>query len=360
MRHRFASLGVIGLLALAMVACGGAAGESQTEIAQASQVTAGELEQDAASSDKRPVCVADPPLNGPNRQVFQFNDHLIAFYDGRNTERVSPEPNWVDDAANKLGVATYAIHQGKQAIVFDTFPTLDQAAWQRRTLEAMGITHFTVVTSHWHNDHIAGNAVYADSQIIMTAKGLEILSNLKDAIEAGTSLFGPPAIKPLILPTQTYVGSRVLHVGDIRVELRQVNIHSPDETVILLPADRLLLSGDTTEDTETYMVEFGDLKKHVINLKEMRNWPFDRILPNHGDPKRIKAGGYDKTFIDATADYVTNMVNGAKKKNFLDKPLEAFAGKALRRCDVSLFAPYREVHEANKIGVLPIWGKVNE
>jgi hypothetical protein len=31
----------------------------------------------------------------------------------------------------------------------------------------------TVVTSHWHNDHIVGNAVYRDSEIIMTARGLQ-------------------------------------------------------------------------------------------------------------------------------------------------------------------------------------------
>ena len=128
MRHRVARLGVIGLLALAIAACGGAASESQTESAPSSQVAVGELEQEAGHSHGKPICVADPPVNGPNRQVFQINDHLTAFYDGRNTERVSPEPNWVDDAANKLGVATYAIHQGNQAIVFDTFPTLDQAA----------------------------------------------------------------------------------------------------------------------------------------------------------------------------------------------------------------------------------------
>jgi cyclase len=360
MRYLVAGLGVIGLLALTVTACGGADNDTRYEPNLTNKRTLAKHRHNAVASDKKSACLADPPVIGANRQVFRINDHLMAFYDGRNTERVSPEPNWVDDAANKLGVATYAIHQGDHAIVFDTFPTLDQAAWQRRTLEAMGIKRFTVVLSHWHNDHIAGNAVYADSPIIMTATGLKTLTELKDDIEAGTSLFGPPAIKPLVLPTQTYEGSRVLHVGDIRVELRQVNIHSPDETVILIPADRILLSGDTTEDTETYIVEFGDLKEHVVNLKAMRKWDFDRILPNHGDPNKIKAGGYDKSFIDATTDYVTNLINGAKKKNFLDEPLEAFIGKALGRCDVSLFEPYREVHEANKLGALPVWGKAKD
>jgi len=351
MRARLGGFSVIGLLLFSISGCGSASDESQTAIAQVSEGV-------TTDANKKPICLADPPIDGPARKVFQLNDHLTAFYDGRNTERISPDPNWVDDAANKLGVATYAIHQGHDAIVFDTFPTIDQARWQRSTLEAMGITHFKVVTSHWHNDHIAGNEVYQDSEILMTARGLKFMTDLKADLEAGTTLFGPPGINPVILPTQTYVGSTVLHVGSIRLELHQINIHSPDETVIVLPADRILLSGDTTEDTETFMVEYGDLKIHSANLKQMHEWcSFDRILPNHGNPKVIQAGGYDKTFITATSDYIDNMVNGAKKKGFLDEPLEDFAGKALRRCEVSLFEPYRDVHEANKAGVFPIWSK---
>ena len=46
-----------------------------------------------------------------------------------------------------------------------------------------------------------------------------------------------------------------------------------------------------------------------------------------------------------------------RKPGFLDAPLEDFAGKALRRCEVSLFEPYRDVHEFNKAGGFPIWSK---
>jgi glyoxylase-like metal-dependent hydrolase (beta-lactamase superfamily II) len=147
-----------------------------------------------------------------------------------------------------------------------------------------------------------------------------------------------------------------MYVGSIRLELHQINIHSPDETVIVIPQDRLLLSGDTTEDTETFMVEYADLKIHSANLKAMGKWgSYDRILPNHGNPDRIEAGGYDDSFITATADYIDNMVRGASKSDFLSRPLEDFAGKALRRCEVSLFEPYRDVHEFNKQGVASVW-----
>ncbi|MBF5043393.1 MULTISPECIES: MBL fold metallo-hydrolase [Myxococcaceae] len=332
--------------------CGTAGDDSQAPVAQ--QATVGKAAQALGNQD---ICLSAAPIVGPARKIFQLNDHLIAFYDGRNTERLTPDANWVDDAANKLGVATYAIYKGNEAIVFDTFPTIDQARWQRATLESMGITKFTVVTSHWHNDHIAGNEVYADSKILMTARGLQFMTDNKADLEAGTSLFGPPAINPVVLPNDTYVGERTLHVGDITVELHQLNVHSPDETVILLPADRILLSGDTTEDSIPYLVEYADLKLHITGLKAMAKWTsFDRILPNHGNPDRIQTGGYDKSFIDATQTYITNMVNGATKAGFLDAPVEEFAGKALRSCDVSLYDGYLDVHEYNKQGVAAVWG----
>ncbi len=345
MRIWLGSFSLIGAVGLSIAGCGNASDGPETT----STVSQG-VSQD--------ICLSDPVVHGPNRHVFNINDHIVAFYDGRNDERITPDPNWVDDAANKLGVATYAIYEGNSAIVWDTFPTIEQAQWQRDTLESMGITNFRVVTSHWHNDHIAGNEVYQDSEIIMTARGKQFMTDLKADLEAGTTLFGPPAINPVIMPTTTYEGQTTLTVGSISLELHQIDIHSPDETVAVLPADRILLSGDTTEDTETFMVEYADLAIHARNLREMGKWPsYDTILPNHGDPVRIEAGGYDKTFVTATADYIEAMINGAKKPGFLDAPLEDFAGKALRRCEVSVFEPYREVHEFNKGGVYSVWAK---
>jgi hypothetical protein len=52
------------------------------------------------------------------------------------------------------------------------------------------------------------------------------------------------------------------------------------------------------------------------------------------------------------------MVAGAPKPNFLNEPLENFTGKYIREphCTVSLFEPYRDVHEFNKQGVFAAWG----
>lgn len=121
--------------------------------------------------------------------------------------------------------------------------------------------------------------------------------------------------------------------------------------MILIPSDRLLLAGDTLEDTVTFMVEFGDLAEHVKNLKKMRTMEFDRIYPNHGDPDVIAAGGYGKTLIDATVDYITKMLQRAKSKSYLEGTLEEYIGGSMKKHWVTLYEPYRDVHSDNLKGV---------
>ena len=62
-------------------------------------------------------------------RVFPINDHLISFYDGRPPEaaRRPDAHNWADYGALDVGVSTYVIHRGDQALVYDTFPTAAEA-----------------------------------------------------------------------------------------------------------------------------------------------------------------------------------------------------------------------------------------
>jgi cyclase len=163
-----------------------------------------------------------------NQRVIELNDHIVAFYDGRdpNGKRSRPDWNWVDDGAMKLGVATYAIHKGDRAIVFDTFPSVEQAQWVRTHLEKRGVRHFTVVLSHWHMDHTGGNALYLGDDIIAPDVDRKIQTDLKEKIEAG-DVFGPPGVKPLILPNITFHDRMDLYLDEMKIELYNFNIHTP-------------------------------------------------------------------------------------------------------------------------------------
>jgi cyclase len=52
-----------------------------------------------------------------NMRVFEINDHLLSFYDGRPAETATPagKQDWADFGAMNVGVATYVIHRGDRA-----------------------------------------------------------------------------------------------------------------------------------------------------------------------------------------------------------------------------------------------------
>jgi glyoxylase-like metal-dependent hydrolase (beta-lactamase superfamily II) len=293
--------------------------------------------------------------SAPPIRVQALNDYLIYFFDGRRpAERYSKDWNWLDDAAMKLGVGTYAIHRGDEAIVYDTFTSVPQAKFVRDYLEKMGIKKFTVVHSHWHLDHVAGDAVYDDSDVVATTATRDALAKQKADIESG-KLWGPPPITPVRIPNVTFDDKKQLKVGDIDLELRRINIHSVDGLVIYIPKDKILLAGDTLEDSLTYMIEVENLAEHVKNLKDMRTWDVAKIFPNHGDPDIIMKGGYDKTFIDATAAYVTKMLGNAHDSDYLQGTMEDYIGDAAAKGWVHIFEPYREVHTQNLKLVHDYW-----
>jgi cyclase len=276
---------------------------------------------------------------------------ILAFYDGRidGMRAWSPKPNWLDDGAYVLGVCTYAVVSGADALVFDTHISPAHARIIRDTLGQQGVTRIRVVLSHWHRDHIAGNEVFADCEIIAHALTLKALQDNRETIETGD-----PPIKPLIMPTRTYEGSLRLDVGTIPVELRHADIHSHDGTVLLLPEAGLLFAGDTLEDPVTYVAEPDRLAIHLENLRRMAEWPIKRILPDHGDPQVIVAGGYDPGFIDATGRYVEKLLRCRDDPGLTSTPLRDWIADDVAAGLVNYFPPYEEVHRRNVERVLAI------
>jgi cyclase len=151
-------------------------------------------------------------------RILRLSRHLIGFYDGRVPGlRFSPQPNWIDDGALSLGVCSYALVDGADALVYDTHISVAHAAAIRRELERLGARRIVVVLSHWHLDHIAGNEAFADCEIVASRLTGEMLVREQVAIEAGASDEGPPAISPLVLPTTVLDGETWLSVGDLLV-----------------------------------------------------------------------------------------------------------------------------------------------
>jgi glyoxylase-like metal-dependent hydrolase (beta-lactamase superfamily II) len=276
---------------------------------------------------------------------------VYAFYDGRvEGYRFADGPNWVDDGALSLGIASYALVSGTAALVYDTHVSVDHGRWIRAVLEGDGVRAFTVVLSHWHLDHVAGTAAFGECEVIANERTAELLAEARDAIEAG-SLEGPPPIDPLVLPTTTFRDRLDLDIAGAQVELVHTEIHSDDATVLWWPDRRLLFCGDTLEDTVTYVDEPLRLPVHRANLAVLRRLSPERILPNHGAPDAIAAGGYSDGLIEATGEYLDLLLRTRED--------EALAALTLREVvamlandDVHYYAPYERVHRGNIAAVV--------
>ena len=285
-------------------------------------------------------------------RILRPAEGILAFYDGRiEGYRYAEGPNWVDDGALSLGIASYAVVDGNEAIVYDTHVSVEHARFVRDALEQEGVERITVVLSHWHLDHVAGTAVFDDCEVIANERTAELLAGSRAAIEAGTDK-GPPAIDPLILPTRTFSERERLTVGSTAVELLHVDIHSDDATVLWMPDSGLLLAGDTMEDTITYLAEPEGLDRHLADLDRLWELEPERILPNHGDPDVIAEGGYSKAFIRATQQYIRTLQRMPDEAQLRNTELRELIAGPLSAGWINYFEPYEAVHRENVKSVL--------
>ncbi|MCM5552664.1 MBL fold metallo-hydrolase [Pleomorphomonas sp. NRK KF1] len=266
---------------------------------------------------------------------------VFAYYDGRvpGARLHSPTENWLDDGAYSLGIASYAIVEGSEAIVFDSHISLDHARAVRQHLEGLGVTRFKLVLSHWHDDHVAGNAVFSDGPIIAHRLTRDALAANRAKLESGN-----PPIRPLVMPTDGFDDEMELTAGRRIVRALHFDIHSADGVVLHVPDAGLLLAGDVVEDTVTYISEADRTPTHVSELGRLATLSFSSILPAHGDPERIEAGGYDSGLIAANRSYLMRLLAGEGRDG---APLSSFVAEDLAAGRIGYFEPYEAVHQAN-------------
>ena len=291
----------------------------------------------------------------PHLRIYEPHPGVLAFYDGRVPgQRFLPYDNWVDDGAISLGIASYAIVGGDEALVYDTHVSMPHARAIRAELTTRGVTHITVVLSHWHLDHVAGTAAFAGCPIIANAKTLDHLTRRKAAIEDGSD-HGLPVISPLVLPNRIFSERMELTIGTTKVVLIEANIHSDDATVLWLPDARILLAGDTVEDCVTYVGEPADFAVHLTDLARLAALNPVYVLPNHGDANVIASGGYPPALLTATQSYIRWLQGLQVDPARATTPLADVIAANVDQGTLRHFAPYDAVHAQNIRRTLALW-----
>jgi cyclase len=199
-----------------------------------------------------------------------------------------------------------------------------------------------VVNTHFHYDHTDGNQVYAGKadiiahdyvkQAIQTLNVLERepyktsqLTNVPNRIESLKKQIADakdPAtktnlerqlkvaeegweqlkeIKPTP-PNVTYSKNKVMNLGGREVQLLFLGRgHTNGDTVVFLPKEKIVCTGDLMESTLAYMGD-AQFDEWITTLEALKNLDFETDLPGHGAPFK------NKGLITAFQGYLRDLV----------------------------------------------------
>ncbi|XP_014553214.1 hypothetical protein COCVIDRAFT_40767 [Bipolaris victoriae FI3] len=250
---------------------------------------------------------------------------IYAYYEGRTCPWRSL--NWYDETL-ALGVAAYSIVSGDSALLFDAGLTPAYGAHMLAHVRSLGARSVKTIYSYFHADHIARASALRDTKIVAHGGTQERMRQNAEKLRNPDEGGGPSI--DVVFPTETYEKSLSLRVGDIVVELHNFHIHTADSTLLFLPDAGLVFAGDMLGDTVTYISEPEDLKTQLQELERMAQLPMTKIFPAHGSPDRIKAGGFNKSLIDATIQNLKDVVKD-----------DLMAGRLI------FFEAYEGVHQEN-------------
>lgn len=139
-----------------------------------------------------------------------------------------------------------------------------------------------VVNTHFHGDHVFGNALFPDATIVghrsmrteMHGAGLGLRHLWPDVAWGDT---------PLVLPTLTVEDGASLHVGATTVELIHPGpAHTTGDLVAWLPRQRVLFTGDIVMSQVTPYCLMGSITGSVRALERLRALRPEIVVPGHG------------------------------------------------------------------------------
>ena len=184
-----------------------------------------------------------------------------------------------------------------------------------------------VVLSHYHAVRVLGAAAYKPEQIIASRDTYDLIvergaQDMKSEIERFPRLFqAVESVPGLTWPTLVFERRLTLWLGKLEVEILQLGRgHTKGDTVVWLPQEKIMFSGDLVESGATpytgdaYLTDWPTTLDAIAALEPLK------LVPGRGaslqTQEEVRAG------LDGTRAFITAMFGAVKRG--------AAAGKDLR------------------------------
>ena len=220
------------------------------------------------------------------------------------------------------------IVDGACSLLVDTLfdmPMTDAMLAAMRDAEPAARALDMVVNTHANGDHCNGNACCGEAEIIasracaeqLAAEPPEMLAAMqKNAPNMGlmgkffAEVFAPFDFAGVVqkLPTRTFETELSLTVGDKQVALYNVGpAHTAGDTLVHVPADKLLYTGDILFIEGTPIVWAGPIGNWIAACDRILALDADIIVPGHGPIT-------DNCGVRAVRDYLRYVHSEARKR----------------------------------------------
>jgi glyoxylase-like metal-dependent hydrolase (beta-lactamase superfamily II) len=184
-----------------------------------------------------------------------------------------------------------------------------------------------VTLSHYHAVRVLGAAGYRPEHIIASRDTYDLIvergeQDMKSEIERFPRLFtAVESVPGLTWPTIVFEKRMTLWLGKLQVEIMQLGRgHTKGDTVVWLPQEKILFSGDLVEYDATPYTGDAYLTDWPATLDAIAALQPEKLVPGRGatlqTPAQVKAG------LDGTRAFVTEMFACVRRG--------AAAGKDLR------------------------------
>jgi glyoxylase-like metal-dependent hydrolase (beta-lactamase superfamily II) len=185
-----------------------------------------------------------------------------------------------------------------------------------------------VVLSHYHAVRVLGASAYRPEHIIASRDTFDLIvergdADMKSEIERFPRLFrAVESVPGLTWPTLVFERRLTLSLGKLVVEIMQLGRgHTKGDTVVWLPQERILFSGDLVEYGATpytgdaYLTDWPATLDALAALKPLK------LVPGRGaslqTPTQVQAG------LEGTRAFVTEMFDAVKRATAAGKDLRA-------------------------------------
>jgi cyclase len=214
-------------------------------------------------------------------------------------EMIEVAPGAIAFVRPKEGANASLIRTREGIVVIDTTSC---SADMRALLDAAGVSPgevCLVINTHQHSDHTWGNQVFSSPILAhrlckeAMAAQLEgdwrmdtLRASIRERAEREPGWVAEMQRKvdglEITLPTETFEVRRALDIGGLRIDVIHMGGHSPGASVVWLPTENVLFSGDLLFVERYPFIGDADIPDLLSALQRLLRFETETIVPGHG------------------------------------------------------------------------------